>query len=57
MNECDKLRIKHARLLGEFQGILESLTMGLWELPEELVNRLKITLAQVEKSIEEFEKE
>ena len=39
MTELDKLKIEHARLVGEFIGIIDALHW--WMLPEELMINLE----------------
>lgn len=55
MNEYDKLRIRYARLIGKFQGVLNGLEW--WELPDDLKDRINKLKSELETEYDEFQKE
>lgn len=51
MREEDKLKVQIARLEGEFIGTLKAITM--WDIPNELKERLKDRIVELNKNKDE----
>ena len=45
--DCNTIRIQYARLLGEFQGVVQAVQM--WDIPPELKTRMEELQVKLEK--------